>query len=172
MSLSLLFASFALAGDPVRCVASLQAPSPTCGLTAEFTINAGGLTESAATRAARQALQRAVDSSIKAAQAIYPHEVRDAPGCRAAAETAHVDCFPDAALAKPQYCFVAFENRGCWTDDVLTVEVAGWKVFTHGTNEMCKAVDARLVAQNYIDVQHRRVQCAAACLRETKVTCP
>jgi hypothetical protein len=169
---TLFFASFALAGEPVRCVAVASTPTPACGLRGSFAITAGGRTEAAATRAAREALARALVQSVSAVAVAQPLSTLDPVACSALADNAHVDCFPDAALAKPQYCFVALEDENCWDSEVITFEDTGWKAFSRGTKEMCKAVDERLVTQNYTDLERRRAECAASCLKSTTVRCP
>ncbi len=171
MFFSLVTAS-ALAGDPVRCVASVQAPTTDCGLRGEFSVTAAARTERAATTAARAALSETLGKAVAHVLLSQPASTLDSAKCTALVADAHVNCFPDAALAKPLYCFVSLPDERCWNGEVLTVEDVGWKVFGRGTAEMCKAVDARLVGQNFTDLAVRRAECAASCLKATTVSCP
>lgn len=168
----ILLSSLALAGEPTRCVASIPMPTAACGLRGEFVVTAGGRTEAAATKAARSALTEALSKSVAHLLRAQPAATVDASACAASVADAHVDCFPDATLSQSRYCFVTLTDDRCWEKEVLTVEDVGWKVYSRGTAEMCKAVDARLVAQGFNDVETRRVECAASCLKATTVSCP
>jgi hypothetical protein len=171
LSLTMLL-STAVAGEPVRCVAVLETPKAACALHHSFSVTGAGPNEVAATRAARTALEKAVSSSVTAQVTAQPLVTIDPAQCSALAKNAHVDCFPEAALAQTAYCFVSLADPACWDGEVLTVEDKGWRVFARGTAEMCQAVDKRVVAQNYNDTETRRLACAASCLRSTAVRCP
>ncbi len=164
--------SFALAGEPTRCVASIPMPTAACTLRGEFVVTAGGRTEAAAAKAARAALSEALSKSVAHLLRAQSAAKVDAAACAASVADAHVDCFPDATLSQSRYCFVSLVDERCWEKEVLTVEDVGWKVYGRGTAEMCKAVDARLVAQGFNDVEARRVECAASCIKATTVSCP
>ena len=165
--------NLALAEDPTKCVATVTAPVASCALHGTFTVMAGGKTEVAATRAARAALDVALEKSTDAARIAQPGTERSAhEGCGTVANTAHVDCFPDATLKEPKFCVVTLAEPDCWNGDVLELEDTGWKVFVAGTAQMCAAVNLRLTQQNYTDVEVRRAKCAAACLSQTVVRCP
>ncbi len=158
---------------PNRCVATLALPAPGCGLRGPITVTDAAPSEVAATQAARKALGKAVQSAIAAVQVERPLLLPDAvAGCEAAVAAAHVECFPDARLADPHYCFVSLAETSCWGGDVLTLEDRGWKVFAAGRSLLCKAVDDRLVAQNYADVVTTRARCAAVCAAQVQVRCP
>ncbi len=168
-----LFSTLANAGDPYRCVATVAPPVPTCSVHGTFTVTAGAKTEAAATKAARAALAKALVKTADAFLLAQPAaDAAELSGCSAVADTAHVDCFPEAGLKDTKFCFVTLADPECWTGDVLDVEEVGWKVFEAGTDKICAAVDARLVTQNYTDMAVRRAKCAASCLSQAQVRCP
>lgn len=165
--------SFAFAGPPVRCAATISTPTEGCMLRDTYTVTAGGRNEAQATKAARAALKDALVKGGQAFRQVQPAtNPKDLAACEALVETAHIDCFPDAALAEPKYCLVTLADTDCWDGDVLELETTGWKVFEAGRKQMCEAVDARAVKQNYPDVESRRVKCAASCAGHTQVRCP
>jgi hypothetical protein len=171
--LTILLVHTALAADPVRCVATLSTPTEGCMIRDTLSLTAGGRTEAAATKAARAALKDALGKAGEAFRRLQPAaNPKDLLACDALVETAHVDCFPDAGLAQPKYCFVTLDDADCWDGDVLELEDTGWKVFDAGRKTMCAAVDERAVKQAYGDVETRRAKCAASCTGHTQVRCP
>lgn len=170
---SLLFASFVAHAEPNRCVATLQLPAEGCAVRGETTVTGVGRTEAAARKAASATLQTAVQKAVTALRISQPGVLeRDLETCDERVKKAFVECFPEPALAEPQFCFVSLDDKDCWSGDVLTLEEVGLKVYDVGTAMMCKAVDDRLVAQNYTDVAVSRARCAASCARNVRVRCP
>ena len=165
--------SAAAFATPNRCVATLTLPAPACALRGSITVTDAATSEPAATRAARKALGNAVRAAVAAVKAESPLVLPDlVAGCDAAVATAHVECFPDLQLAESKYCFATLADTSCWDGEVITLEDRGWKVFGAGRAMICKAVDDRLIAQNYADVAVARARCAAACAAEAQVRCP
>lgn len=168
-----LFASFLAHAEPNRCVATLQLPAEGCVVRGETTVTAAGRTEAAARKAALATLHSALDKAVVALRIAQPGVApRDLEACSARADKAFVECFPEPALLGPMFCFVSLDDKDCWSGDVLTLEEKGLKVFDAGAAMMCKAVDDRLVAQNYADVAVTRAKCAASCVRNVRVRCP
>lgn len=171
--LILFIHSLAFAGEPQRCVATWAGATEGCTIRDSFELAGAGKSQSAAEKSTRTALAEALRKAGLAwtidSPLVDPQELS---GCAAKAEAAHVDCFPIPTGNTPAYCFVTLDDASCWDGEVLNFELPAWKAPDRARKEMCAAVDARLVAQNYTDVDKLRVKCAAACAAKTKVNCP
>jgi hypothetical protein len=169
----LAIASLALA-TPARCVATWTGPVPGCALRGEIVASAAGPNEKAAERALRRQLERVTELSVAAQRTKRATQVDEAFSmCADTVPTrAFVNCFAEPALAAPALCFVELPDPTCWTGEVLQIDAVGWQAVGTGRDAMCKAVDARLVAQNYTDLEARRAVCAASCASKTTVRCP
>ncbi len=162
----------ALAG-PARCVASWTGPAAGCALRGELTASAAGPSEKAAERAVQRQLAKVTELAVAAHRARIPTLGPESfTSCAATVkEDAHVNCFPDEDLAEEGLCFVELADPECWTGQVRQVEGVGWQVLGAGRDALCRAVDERLVEQNYTDVATRRAVCAASCAAKTTVRC-
>lgn len=171
--LVLAFVSLVSAG-PSRCVATWTGPSEGCGIRGEVKAAAAGPSEKAAARAAEKHLAKVAELTAAAQRARSPGRTeQEFAGCAAAVKAdAYVNCFADASLADEALCFVELVDPECWNGQVLTVDGVGWEMVAEGRRQMCEAVDARLVQQNYTDLATRRAVCAAACASKTTVRCP
>lgn len=169
----LVLASLASAG-PSRCVATWTGPVPGCAIRGEVAASATALSEPAAQRALRHALEEAIDRSVAATRARIPslESAQFVLCAEKIQDAAFVNCFEDATLAEPAFCFVSLDDPACWSGEVLHVEAVGWVAHRLGRDRMCAAVDKRLVAQDYTDVATRRAICADACAAHTTVRCP
>ncbi len=110
----LLFTSLANAGDPYRCVATVAAPVPTCGVHGTFTVTAGAKTEAAATKAARSALAKALVKTAESFQLAQPAaDPSELAGCSAVGDDQILFC-------DPRRCRVLGWRRarpgGCWVE--------------------------------------------------------
>ena len=174
MNMTLLFLlTQSFAGEPQRCVATWSGPVEGCQVRDAFEVSGGGPSLAAAEASTRKALAKAlykyglawrIDSPL-----VDPKELE---ACAPRAEAAHAECFPIATGHAPAYCFVTLDDAVCWDGEVLNLELPGWKAPDAARTLMCAAVDKRIVAQNYTDVDKQRVKCAAACAAKTKVNCP
>ena len=170
----LLFSTLALAGTPVRCVATWTGPKADCALRGELTASANGPSRGAAEKAIKKEIGVVTERAVAGAQLQMPGvPASDFAGCAArVAGEAFVDCFDAPELAEIRLCFVQLDDPTCWNGDVLNMEGVSWQMLAKGKKKMCEAVDERLVAQNYLDVATRRAVCAATCEMKTKVSCP
>lgn len=172
--MTLLLISLALAGDDAtRCVAEWTGPVEGCALRGPWHFEATSSTE----KGARKALKKYVAEATSLAQAAEKERIKTLTDgqfvlCSDALEKAFVNCFPEPTLDQAGVCFVELKDKDCWNGDVLTVEDVGWRALAEGRQEMCAAVDAYLVQQNYTDVASRRVQCKSTCTSQTVVRCP
>lgn len=163
------------AAGPSRCVATWTGPVPGCAIRGEVVATAAGMSEKGAERALRRQLDIVVERTVAATRARVPTmEPAQFVTCAEAIQAAaFVNCFEDAALAVPAFCFVSLDDPTCWPGDVLEVDgLPGWRASEVGRDKMCAAVDARLVAQDYTDLAGRRAICAASCASKAVVSCP
>ena len=154
---------------------SWQGPTTGCAIRGEVKATAAAGSEAGARRAVSRQLGEVANLTAAATRARIPgltesqfltcgDEVRDA---------AHISCLPDESLADPEaLCFVELKDPECWSGTVLQLDAGGVGAVAEGRKQMCEAVDARLVAQNYTDVASRRVICKASCEANTTVSCP
>lgn len=170
--LSLLL-SLALAGEGTRCVATWVGAQPGCGVGERFTVDGTGANEKAAEKAAYEQLAQVLDLYATARMTATPLLTSDAyAACSSLAASTHLSCFPEASLKETQFCFVVFNEKDCWTGEVLNLEDTGWRALERGRTDMCARSDAWLEQQAYRDVVLRRARCAALCQERTRVTCP
>lgn len=169
----LLFVAQSFAGDPQVCVATWAGPVEGCQVREAFELSAGGRTVAAAEKATRSAMAQALSKYGLAWRIDSPLvDPAELSACTAKAEAAHAECFPVPTGTKPAYCFVTLDDPTCWDGEVLNLELPAWKAPDAARTLMCDAVDERLIAQNYADVDKLRVKCVASCAAKTKVKCP
>lgn len=168
----LLFVAQSFAADPQVCVATWAGAVEGCQIRDTFEVSGGGRTLAAAEKNTKTALDKAlhkyglawrIDSPL-----VDPSELDQ---CAPKAEAAHAECFPVPTGTAAAYCFVTLEDPTCWDGEVLNLELPGWKAPDAARSLMCEAVDKRIIAQNYTDVDKQRVKCAASCTAKTKVKC-
>lgn len=169
----LLFIANSFAADPQVCVATWSGAVEGCQVREAFEVSGGGRTVAAAEKSTRAALSKALSKYGLAWRIDAPLlDPADLAACGAKAEAAHAECFPVPTGNTPAYCFVTLDDASCWDGEVLNLELPGWKAPDSARTLMCDAVDKRLLAQNYTDVDKLRVKCAASCAAKTKVNCP
>ncbi|MBM4390550.1 MAG: hypothetical protein FJ090_05470 [Deltaproteobacteria bacterium] len=169
----IMLLSVATAGEPNRCLAAWSGTAEGCNVRETFDIASGGSSEKSAEKATRAALEAALRAYTIYRKLQSPlADPAETASCDARAADAHVNCFPDATLADPKYCYVALDSAECWTGEVIKFELTGYKAWDRGRKDMCAAVDKHLVAQNYTELELRRTKCAAECAAHTKVNCP
>ncbi len=170
--LSLLL-PLALAGEATRCVATWVGAQPGCGVGERFTVDGTGASQKTAEKAARDQLAQVLDLYAKARMAATPLLTSEAyASCSGIAAQSYLSCFPEPILKETQFCFVVFNEKDCWTGEVLNLEDTGWRALERGRKDMCARSDSWLEQQAYQDVTQRRARCAALCEERTRVTCP
>lgn len=172
MWLSLLLQVFA--GTPTHCIASWTGPAPSCVVTGAYSADGFGLSPKSAERAARAQLATIVELEIAARKVAVPVlTASDFASCSQALQNAQINCFEDADVGKEDvFCFAMLNEPECWNGQVMNFQEDAWKVWTVARKEMCSAVDAYLVEQNYSGLELRRATCAARCQEKLTVRCP
>lgn len=168
-----LLTSLALAAEASWCIASWDAPASSCAIDGRMTASAAGVNEDAAADAARRRLGRV--AQLAANDLVGYRELRadDLAGCaETVPDEAEVSCQPVESPVDGDYCFVTFDDAGCWDGTVLTVSRGGWQAVVIGRERMCNAVDARLARLRYTNSDERRKECSARCAAEAVVSCP
>jgi hypothetical protein len=173
MEMLSLLLPLALAGEATRCVATWMGAQPGCGVGERFHVEGTGANPKAAEKAAQEQLTQVLELYAASRMAVTPLLTPEAySGCSGSAAQTHLSCFPEPELKETQFCFVVFNEKECWTGEVLNLEDAGWRALERGRKDMCTRSDAWLEQQAYQDVLLRRARCAALCEERTRVTCP
>lgn len=169
----LLLLSLAFA-EPVRCTATWSTAVSGCQVRGPVRAEAtAGGEASARDRVLAQLAEELALFGVAARLRSPMLAEADFARCGEVAEAgAMVSCFPEPALVGTHLCFADLAAAECWNGDVLSFEAPGVRAQELGRRQMCAAVDARLVAQNYTGLPLRRATCAARCEAETRVRCP
>jgi len=160
-------------GDGVRCVAVWRGPEPGCTLNGGIEASATRSSSEAAAKAARRTLSRALELAASDLAKVSDRSPGEYTMCNALPlENADLSCTAEESDTDGDFCFVTFDDPECWDGTVLTFERTGWRSQVDGRRALCEAVDARLVKQNYRDVEERRVRCQESCAIGVTISCP
>ncbi len=161
-----------LHAEPWRCVATWVEPVPGCAVPGPLMADATANSEVAARRAATAWLGQVLEDAGEAKRVRYPLvPASDYGSCEEEAKGAMLNCFPEPALAETKLCYVVFTDP-CWSGQPMTLEITGWRALAEGRELMCGSVDARLVAQDWSNLEQRRADCRAQCEQKVQVRCP
>jgi len=174
----LLGVSTVLAGpSPGRCDAVWTGPVGKCQVQGTFAAAGTGKDVESAGDAALARLLAAIDHDIavrtlKSAGTQAGARMEEWADHCAAEVTRSVElrCDVDPTLGERRICYGDFEEKACWSGQLVDVEGRVWKAMEQVRVRLCSQVDPWLENRQVSEVERRA--CASQCLQGVRVRCP